>query len=497
MKEIDDIREAILSHAPGEEIGSLELPTRFRAAVIRRTDVDRVTSIPPTSRDPRDALHIVEIGTPELAPDECLVAVMASAINFNTIWGSTFAPVPTFAFLDRFARTGYWARRHGGDEHVLGSDAAGVVLRSGSLVRRWRPGDRVIVHPTYVDGEDPQAQSDSMLSPSQLVWGFETNFGGLAELTVVKASQLLPKAPHLTWEEAGSFAGCAGTSYRMLVSRHGADMHLGDKVLLWGATGGIGVFGLQLALAAGATPLGVVSSPERRALLAELGVPLSIDRRAENYRFWSDEHTQDESEWRRFGSRVRTLLGQDPDIVFEHPGRDTMGASVFTCARGGTIVTCAATTGYQLEFDNRHLWMKLKRIVSTHMANYAEVDRMNRLVHEGVLYPALSATYDLADVATAAHVMQQNRHEGKLGVLALAPKTGLGIDDPARRELIGESRLTTFTRALDRVYGVSSCSGYGRMSRDAALSPPPTADIKTRLPSDALPLFRAESNAVS
>ena len=90
-----------------------------------------------------------------------------------------------------------------------------------------------------------------------------------------------------------------------------------------------------------------------------------IDRRAEGYKFWSDEHTQDESEWRRLGKKIRELNGgEDVDIVFEHPGRSTMGASIFAAKRGGTVVTCAATSGYMVEFDNRHFWMKLKKLIA-------------------------------------------------------------------------------------------------------------------------------------
>lgn len=455
MGAIDDIRDAIVGGAAGAELAELDLPATYRGAVTRRADAERLRDAPTDGRDPRDTLHVDDVPLPELAPDECLVAVMASSINYNTIWSSTFLPVPTFAFLDRYAARGGAAARHALDVHVLGSDAAGVVLRAGSAVRRWSPGDRVVVHPTVVDGQDPATHEDGMLAPAQLAWGYETNFGGLAELAVVKATQLLPKAPHLTWEEAAVVTACNATSYRMLISDNGAALRLGESVLVWGATGGIGIYAVQLAQATGAQVVGVVSRPERAALLAELGAPLTIDRSAGGYRFWADEHTQDPLEWRRFAGDVKALLGEEPRVVFEHPGRETMGASVFTCARGGTVVTCAATTGYDLQYDNRHLWMKLKRIVSSHSANYAECDRSNRLVHRGVITPALSATYSLDGVADATATVQHNAHDGKIAVLGLAPGTGLGVDDPARREAIGERRVTSFAHALGAVTGVA------------------------------------------
>ena len=112
-------------------------------------------------------------------------------------------------------------------------------------------------------------------------------------------------------------------------------MTQGDKVLVWGASGGLGSYVVQHVLNGGGTPIGVVSSPEKVKLLNDLGVEAVIDRRAANYRFWSDEHTQDESEWRRFGKEIRGLVGGEPEIVFEHPGRQTMGASVFAASGPG------------------------------------------------------------------------------------------------------------------------------------------------------------------
>ena len=107
-----------------------------------------------------------------------------------------------------------------------------------------------------------------------------------------------------------------------------------------------------------------------------------------------------------------------------------MGASVFACKRGGTIVTCAATSGYMIEYDNRHLWMKLKTIKGSHFANYREAWEANRLICEGKILPPLSAVYTLDEVGEAAYQVHHNLHEGKIGVLCLAPEEGLGIDDP-------------------------------------------------------------------
>jgi len=440
------IRDAIATGVPADELARLPLPETMRAAIVRAEDQAMFEGLASADKDPRKSLRVEEVAVPELAPDEAYVAVMASAINFNTVWTSIFEPLPTFGFLKRLGRESRWGARHDLPYHVVGSDAAGVVVRVGDAVRHWRPGDRVVVHCNYVDDQDPGAHDDSMLAGNQRIWGFETNFGGLADLTVVKANQLMPKPAHLSWEEAACNALCNSTAYRMLVARNGAQMKQGDVVLVWGATGGLGGYACQYVLNGGGVPVGVVSSPTKAALLNELGVEAVIDRRAGGYRFWSDEHTQDESEWRRLGRDIRDLVGEDPHIVFEHPGRQTMGASVFVCARGGTIVTCAATSGYMIEYDNRHLWMKLKTIKSSHFANYREAWDANRLVSMGRIQPILSAVYPLEDVGEAAYQVHHNLHEGKIGVLCLAESEGLGIDDPALREKVGEDNITLFRR---------------------------------------------------
>ena len=443
---MQEILDAIQSDASGEDIANLAIPESYRAAHVLREEQAMWDGYESADKDPRETLHVDEVATPELAPDEVYLAVMASSINFNTVWTSIFEPLPTFAFLDRLGKESVWGKRHALDYHVVGSDASGVVVKVGSAVRNWKPGDRVTVHCNHVDDQDHSAHNDSMQAANQRIWGFETNFGGLADLSIVKANQLMPKPTHLSWEESAVNALCASTSYRMLVGDNAARMKQGDNVFIWGATGGIGAYATQLVLNGGGTPVGVVSSPERAELLNAMGCEFVVDRKAEGYRFWSDEHTQDEREWRRLGKQVRGMLGDDPDIVFEHPGRSTMGASVFITKRRGKIVTCAATSRYMIEYDNRHLWMKLKSIISSHFANYQEAWEMNRLLGTGAIVPVMSDVFALDHVGDAALKVHRNEAEGKLGVLCLAPEEGLGITDRAKRESVGEDRINLFRR---------------------------------------------------
>jgi crotonyl-CoA reductase len=446
MSEMSDIVEAIERGAKGDELAALPLPDTYRAAVVRRDETAMFEGLESSEKDPRKSVHLDQVPLPELAPDEAVIAVMASSINFNTVWTSIFEPLPTFGFLDRLGKESVWGARHALPYHIIGSDASGVVLRTGSAVRNWKVGDRIVVHCNHVDDQDPSAHDDSMLGANQRIWGFETNFGGLADLAIVKANQLLPKPAHLTWEESAVNGLCNSTSYRMLVSRNGADMKQGDVVFIWGATGGIGGYAVQYALNGGAIPVGVVSSPDKVKLLNDLGCEHVLDRKEKGYRFWKDEHTQDEAEWRRLGKDVRGLVGEDPDIVFEHPGRQTIGASVFIAKKGGLIMTCAATSGYMIEYDNRHLWMKLKAIKSSHFANYKEAYEANRLIALGKIQPILSMTFPLDGVGEAANQVHHNQHEGKIGVLCLAPQEGLGVSDAEFRAKVGEDRITAFRR---------------------------------------------------
>jgi crotonyl-CoA reductase len=430
---VQEILDAILAER-FDAVGGLPVPDHYQAMTVHADETEMFDGIATRDKDPRKSLHLDSVPTPELGPGEALVAVMASAINYNTVWTSIFEPLSTFGFLKRYGRESELAKRHDLPYHIVGSDLAGVVVRTGAGVNAWKPGDRVVAHCLSVELESPDGHGDTMMDPQQRIWGFETNFGGLAQLALVKSNQLMPKPEHLTWEEAASPGLVNSTAYRQLVSRNGADMKQGDTVLIWGASGGLGSYATQFALNGGATPVCVVSSPAKAEICRAMGAELVIDRNAEGYTFWKDPQTQDPKEWKRFGAKIRELTGgDDPDIVFEHPGRETFGASVYCARKGGTIVTCASTSGYMHEFDNRYLWMNLKRIVGSHFANYREAWEANRLIDKGLVHPTVSRVYPLADTGQAAYDVHQNLHQGKVGVLALAPEEGLGVTDPEKR----------------------------------------------------------------
>ncbi|MBI2892496.1 MAG: crotonyl-CoA carboxylase/reductase [Deltaproteobacteria bacterium] len=350
--------------------------------------------------EPRDAMKLEEVPVPGIGPDEVLVLVMAAGVNFNGVWAARGRPVSVFDM-------------HHEPFHIAGSDAAGIVWKVGESVTRWKPGDEVVVHCNQSCGQCPECNGlDPMACERQKIWGYETSWGSFAQLAKVQAQQLVHKPRQLGWAEAASYGLTYFTAYRMLVDR--AEMKPGDNVLVWGAGGGLGSFAVQLCKLVGANPIAVVSSPERERLVRELGASMVIDRTGFDF-------TRGPQVSRAFGARIRELTGgKDADIVFEHVGKQTFPTSVLVAKRFGKIVICGATSGYDLDFDVRYLWMRQKTIIGSHFANAYEAERANRLVIEGKIRPVLDQVFPLHRAAEAHQLVADNRHKGKIAILVQA-----------------------------------------------------------------------------
>src|SRR5262249_13230402 len=159
------------------------------------------------------------------------------------------------------------------------------------------------------------------------------------------------------------------TAYRMLVSDRGARFKQGDIVLVWGATGGLGSYAVQLVRGGGGIAVGVVGSEAKARALRELGCDLVIERDEIGISpDAGDGRAAAIAGGRRLGAAIRAAFGEDPHVVFDYVGRATFPISLFVARRGGTVVTCGSSTGYDHRYDNRYLWMKLKRIVGSHAA---------------------------------------------------------------------------------------------------------------------------------
>ncbi len=387
-----------------------ELPKTMAAWVIRAE----------REGEPKDAFKLEEIEVPEPAAFEVVVRVMAAGVNFNNVWAALGKPVSVFGYGDH--------PEYG--HHIGGSDASGVVWKVGPGVTRWKPGDEVVIHCNQASYEDVEVHGlDPLAAPSQRIWGYETTWGSFAQFTKVQAQQLLPKPKALAWEEAASYGLTYFTAYRMLLNR--AKLQAGHKVLIWGAAGGLGVFATQLCKAAGAESVGVVSSDEKGELVQRLGATGYINRSEFAGMMRTGSETPDEEKARfkvsrDFAKRVKEILGDSPDIVFEHVGKATFPTSVFTVKPFGKVVICGATSGYTLDFDVRYLWMRQKEILGSHFANAYECMRANALIDEGKIQPVLWRTMPFDGVADAHQLMHENKHLGKIAILVGAESEGEG-----------------------------------------------------------------------
>lgn len=449
LKHILDLVES--ERSVSGDFANAPLPDAMRALTVHRDETNLFQGLSFIEKDPRRSLHFEEVPLPEVGPHEVLVAVMASALNFNNVWSSLFEPAPGFNYLGEYAKYSPHNAKHNVDHHVLGTDGAGVIVRVGPAVTRWKPGDRVMIFGPTCDVASPEVFDDEIRDPRLMAYGFETNFGSFSDFTLVREHQLLPKPEHLTWVEAASMTLVATTTYRMLVSKNGAQMMQGDNVLIWGASGGLGTFAIQFVLNGGGIPIGVVSSEEKAEMVRKMGCErvIVLPRTPGEERFLDEHGRTKNRQILRLKAQVRKLTGgEDPDIVFEHTGRSTFAASVAIARAGGKIVTCGSTSGYDHVFDNRYLWQTVKHIIGSHAANYYEAVQTARLICKGFLYPTLSRVFPLSDGAEAFHMLHQGTHIGKLGFLNIAPEEDMGIRDYALRERLGEAKINLFRQNL-------------------------------------------------
>ncbi len=404
-----------MSAVPPLDVEPGILPATMAAWVIRQE----------REGEPNDAFQLEQIEVPEPGAFEVIVRVMAAGVNFNNVWAALGKPVSVFGYGDH--------PEYG--HHIGGSDAAGIVWKVGAGVTRWKPGDEVVINQNQVSYEDVEVHGlDPLAAPTQKAWGYETTWGSFAQFTKVQAQQLLPRPRSLSWAEASSYGLAYFTAHRMLLDR--CRMQIGDNVLIWGAAGGLGVFAVQLCKAAGANAVGVVSSDEKGELIKQLGAVDYINREEFGEMMRSKQNLADKTgekqrftASRAFAKRVKQILGDAPDIVFEHVGKATFPTSVFVCKPFGKVVTCGATSGFQLDFDVRYLWMRQKQIVGSHGANAYETLKANQLMAEGKVRPVIWRTMGFAGVPEAHQLMYENKHLGKIAVLVGASSEDEGRDE--------------------------------------------------------------------
>jgi crotonyl-CoA carboxylase/reductase len=375
--------------------------------------------------EPKDAFQVEEIEVPEPGPFEVIVRVMAAGVNFNGVWTALGKPVSVFGFGDH--------PKYG--HHIGGSDGSGIVWKVGAGITRWKPGDEVVLGSIQVSYEDVEVHGlDTLAAPSLLAWGYETTWGSFAQFAKVQAHQLFPRPRNLSWAEASSYGVGYFTAYRMLFSQ--CNLRPGQNVLIWGAAGGLGVFATQLCKLAGANAVGVVSSDEKGELVKQLGAVDYINRSEFGEMMRTRENRADPAAdrerfkvTRAFAKRVKEILGDAPDVVFEHVGRAAFPTSVFVAKSFGKIVICGATSGFDLDFDARYLWMRQKQILGSHYANPYECMQANQLMAEGKVRPVLWKAMNFDSVPEVHQLMYENKHLGKIAILVGAKSADEGREE--------------------------------------------------------------------
>lgn len=383
---------------------------------------------------PTEAFQQEVVPTPTIADDEVLVYVMASGINYNNVWAALGIPVNVIA-----------ARNKAGEPepfHIGGSDASGIVYAVGKDVTNVKVGDEVVMHcATYSrDCKWVKSGGDPMYSPTFRIWGYETNYGSFAQFTRVQAQQCMPRPKHMSWEESASYTLVAATAWRMLHGWGANAVKKDDVVLVWGGAGGLGSMAIQIAKAAGATSIAVVSGEDKIDYCKKLGAKGCINRK--EFEHWGMlPHWKDNAgyaKWlkgvRGFGAKIWDVLGEKraPNIVFEHPGETTIPTSIFVCETGGMVVVCAGTTGYNATVDLRYLWMRQKRLQGSHFANTVQANEMNQLALSGQLDACMSRVFTYDELPLAHQLMHENKHpHGNMAVLVGATEFGLGITGKA------------------------------------------------------------------
>ena len=280
--------------------------------------------------------------------------------------------------------------------HILGNDIAGVVEEIGEGVTHLSVGDPVMLAPgagcgrcrACLDGDDNQCLSYDL-------FGLRKQ-GGYAEFVVAPARNVFPKPAQLTFEEAASMPLVFLTAWHMLVGRVG--LKPGETVLVLAAGSGVGIAAVQIAKFLGATVLATASTDVKLVRAKELGADLTINYAVDD-----------------FAAEARRLTGKrGVDVVFEHTGEATWERSIASLARGGRLVTCGATSGFNGMTDLRLLFARQISIFGSYMGRLAEFDEVLKHIRSGRLRPVVDRALPLSEARAAHEAMERREQFGKI-----------------------------------------------------------------------------------
>ncbi|MBI1909656.1 MAG: zinc-binding dehydrogenase [Deltaproteobacteria bacterium] len=325
--------------------------------------------------------YVEDFPTPEPKAGEVLLKVKASSLNHLDIWirngiaayGTTFP-------------------------HISGCDISGVIEKTAGGASHWKKGDEVLIYPGITCGICEACESGrENLCKGYTIIGAGTN-GGFAEYCLVPAKNLFRKPKNLSFEEAAAFPLVTLTSWHMLKTR--ANLKKGQSVLVLGASSGIGTAAVQIAKAEGAFVIATAGSADKLERVKKLGADELIDHNKEDIL-----------------ERVKKITGgRGVDVVYEHIGPTTWDKSIKSLVKGGTLVTCGATTGPTVQTDLRYVYSRELSILGSLMGTRKELEALLPLIESGKIKTPIDSTFPLKEVAVAEKKLESRDFFGKIVV---------------------------------------------------------------------------------
>jgi NADPH:quinone reductase-like Zn-dependent oxidoreductase len=326
-----------------------------------------------------EVLRLAEVPDPQIKTNEVLVEVRACALNHLDVWVRSGLPGITIPL-----------------PHILGNDIAGVVREVGELVTWAKPGDEVMVQPGVSCGHCAEclAGHDNMCDDYDII-GYRRD-GGYAELVAVPGLNLIPKPSGLSWPEAAALPLVTLTAWHMLVTR--ANLQPGEEVLVQAAGSGVGSIGIQIAKLRGAKVIATASSDEKLTKARELGAEETIN-------YSSDD-------WPKQVKRMTN--GRGVDVVFEHTGAATWPGSILSLRKGGRLVTCGATSGFDARTDLRHVFYRHLTILGSMMGSKADLLAAMDFIESRQIRAVVDRVLPLEEARRAHELMEDRAQFGKL-----------------------------------------------------------------------------------
>jgi NADPH:quinone reductase-like Zn-dependent oxidoreductase len=270
---------------------------------------------------------------------------------------------------------------------IIGLDFAGVIEAVGPGVTGWKPGDRVLVNP---------------LNKQKGLMG-EMMHGGLAELCLVAADQLIRMPDAVSFDEAAALPVAYGTAHRMIITHK--TIKKGDKVLVLGASGGVGTGCVLLAKMLGAEVIACASSDDKIQRLKELGADHVINYKTVDFSKWAIE---------KFGKPQRRTYEGGVDVVINFTGGDTWTPTLRCVKRGGKILVCGATAGYDPKEDLRYVWSFELQIVGSNSFYDENLKALMELIQQGTMKPVIDVTLPLERAAEGLRLIEDREVFGKV-----------------------------------------------------------------------------------